>query len=135
MTDRPGTPESAGHGSVSHQPIHDVSLRTLKWCIVGYFALLILAMLAMGGLFLWMESSKAEEAPETSIFAADRILAPEPRLQVSTLDDLARLREKEEQILDSYRWVDKEAGIVGIPIDRAKELLLERGLPVKTDAP
>ena len=38
-------------------------------------------------------------------------------------------------MLTTYGWVDKNAGTVRIPIDRAKELLLERGLPVRGHAP
>jgi hypothetical protein len=36
---------------------------------------------------------------------------------------------EQEAILNSYGWVDKEAGVVRIPIERAIELTLERGLP------
>jgi len=42
---------------------------------------------------------------------------------------LAR-REKEEARLNSYAWLDKEAGVVRIPIDRAMALIAEGGLPV-----
>jgi hypothetical protein len=38
--------------------------------------------------------------------------------------------EKQDQTLASYDWVDKDKGIVRIPIDKAMELLAQRGLPV-----
>ena len=59
--------------------------------------------------------------------------APSPRLQTDPADDLARLRAAEERALGGYRWVDKERGVVQLPVDRAMELLLEEGLP-KTGA-
>ena len=34
-------------------------------------------------------------------------------------------------MLDSYGWVDKNAGVVRIPIDEAMKLTLERGLPAR----
>jgi hypothetical protein len=57
-------------------------------------------------------------------------LPPEPRLQTNPRADLAELREREDRALNTYSWVDRNAGIVRIPIDRAMSLTLERGLPV-----
>jgi DNA-binding GntR family transcriptional regulator len=37
----------------------------------------------------------------------------------------------ETAILHSYGWVDRDAGIVRIPIERAIEILAERGLPTR----
>jgi hypothetical protein len=53
------------------------------------------------------------------------------------------MRAEESRILDDYRWVDKEAGVARIPIDRAMKMILERGLltpkapaePAKTEPP
>lgn len=39
-------------------------------------------------------------------------------------------REQAETRLNNYGWVDKEAGVVRIPIDRAMALVAENGLPV-----
>jgi hypothetical protein len=50
-------------------------------------------------------------------------------LQVNAPGDLARLRAEEGATLSTYGWVDRAAGTVRIPIDRAMRLLLERGLP------
>lgn len=54
---------------------------------------------------------------------------PDPRLQEKPADDLARMRAAENQALDRYRWIDKERGVVQLPIDRAVDLLLEQGMP------
>ena len=54
---------------------------------------------------------------------------PSPRLQVIQGGDLKISREQEGALLHSYAWVDKEKGVVRIPVDRAMELLAERGLP------
>jgi hypothetical protein len=58
-----------------------------------------------------------------------RELPPEPRLQTTPYADLERLVAEQQQLLDSYGWVDEESGVVRIRIDRAMELLVERGLP------
>jgi hypothetical protein len=44
-------------------------------------------------------------------------------------DGEPELRTAEDTDLNSYGWVDRTAGIARIPIDRAMQLLLERGLP------
>ncbi len=54
---------------------------------------------------------------------------PKPRVQVKGAVDLAKLRAAEDANLDSYGWIDRNSGTVRIPIDRAMQLLLERGLP------
>jgi hypothetical protein len=54
---------------------------------------------------------------------------PKPRLEVKGPVDLAAFRAAEEADLNSYSWVDRSSGTVRIPIDRAMQLLLERGLP------
>ena len=45
--------------------------------------------------------------------------------------NLQTFREHEDEKLTTYGWIDKNTGVVRIPIDRAKDLLLERGLPVR----
>jgi|SRR5882762_1072914 len=56
---------------------------------------------------------------------------PEPRLQVAPREDLQTFRAREEAELNSYGWIDRTAGIVRLPISRAMDLVVERGLPVR----
>jgi hypothetical protein len=53
-------------------------------------------------------------------------LPPEPRLQVSPRRDLQVMRAEEDSVLGSYGWIDRQAGIVRIPIARAMELLTQQ---------
>lgn len=55
-----------------------------------------------------------------------------PQLQTSPAADLIRVRGHEDRMLDGYGWVDREAGVARIPVERAMELLVQRGLPVRT---
>lgn len=54
-----------------------------------------------------------------------------PNLQTQPFKDIYLLRKSEAEKLDSYGWVDKEGGIARIPIDRAMDVVLERGLPAR----
>ncbi|HYR46504.1 MAG TPA: hypothetical protein VER78_05820 [Thermoanaerobaculia bacterium] len=60
---------------------------------------------------------------------------PEPRLEPFPLAPGLRLRAEEDAILTTYGWVDKKAGVARIPIDRAMEILAERGLPPSKPMP
>ena len=55
-----------------------------------------------------------------------------PRLQLSAPADLQAFRTREAAELNSYGWVNQSSGIVHIPIERAMELVLEKGLPIRT---
>jgi hypothetical protein len=56
---------------------------------------------------------------------------PAPRLQTDDGNqDLADLHQREDLLLDHYSWVNQQQGKVRIPIERAMELIAQRGLPV-----
>ena len=61
-------------------------------------------------------------------------LPPEPRLQTNPRQDLIDLRTSEDALLNGYSWVDKNQGIVRIPIDEAMKLAVQRGLPARQAA-
>ena len=56
---------------------------------------------------------------------------PTPRVQTDDGNqDVADLHERENLLLEHYSWVDQQQGRVRIPIERAMELIAQRGLPV-----
>ena len=58
--------------------------------------------------------------------------APPPRLQVFPAADLKDFLAKENRELTTYGWINRTAGIVRVPIDRAMDIVLQRGLPTRT---
>jgi hypothetical protein len=54
---------------------------------------------------------------------------PAPRIEEHPADEVQQLHQQEDLILHTYGWTDKDAGIVRVPIDRAMDLALQRGLP------
>jgi hypothetical protein len=119
----------------------------------GVFAFLI--SLAVGGLLVYfvvwglydfLDARQRSHQPQQSPLAkqsdADqRIVSPEevaqfpqPRLERNERVEIRDFRLKEEQTLNSYGWVDEKAGAVHIPIERAMQLLAQRGLPTKPKA-
>jgi len=53
---------------------------------------------------------------------------PQPRLEKNERIEIDDFLLKEEQTLNSYGWVDEKAGVVRIPIERAMQLVAQRGL-------
>ena len=89
-------------------------------------------LVAVFWLFGSIRDRESAADPLLSPYAANPSPFVGPRLQPDPPADLREILAHEEQILDSYGWVDRERGVVRIPIERAMDLLLERGLPVAT---
>ncbi len=90
------------------------------------------AMLVTWLMFGYLRGHQAAVVPEYPLAAGhENRLPPEPRLQTDPRGDLQRLRAQEDRTLTTYGWVDKNAGIVRIPIDRAMALVVARGLPAR----
>ena len=66
--------------------------------------------------------------------ARERQAMVQPRLQVDAHNELREMRAAEDRMLQSYGWVDRDAGIVRIPVDRAMEILAYKGLPTRPQA-
>jgi len=56
---------------------------------------------------------------------------PTPRVQTDDGNlDVADLHAREDLLLDNYSWIDKSQGKVRIPIERAMQIIAQKGLPV-----
>jgi len=124
-------------GAERSDPRHEQStirLRPIIWFGAGLLMLSVVTFAAMTLLFDYFAARQTRVDVLPSPLADPRQLPPEPRLQVSPGSDVQRMREAEDAVLQSYRWVDREAGIVGIPIDRAVTILAEKGLPTRGEA-
>ena len=56
---------------------------------------------------------------------------PPPQLQPDPVADLNKFRGALEQQLNSYGWLDREKGLVHIPIEHAIDLVSKAGLPTR----
>jgi hypothetical protein len=109
----------------------DVRLRPFLIFGLSLATLAGLSLLAMWLLFDYLAARQTRlGVTPPPLFEAQQ-LPPEPRLQVSPQHDLQAMLAAQKAILHSYGWVDRQAGIVRIPIERAMRLLTERGLPTK----
>lgn len=118
----PPAPPGVGHEHT------DVNARPLLIAGIGLAVGIVVAAALMLGLYDVFAAREARLSPPANPLAAAAgpRLPPEPRLQVQPIKDLRELREAERMILDTYGWVDKSAGVVRIPIQRAIDLLAAR---------
>jgi hypothetical protein len=93
----------------------------------GVFGLILFTVAAM-----WLVLQRLEIREERLSEPASPLASygpqepPRPRLQTDPRADLEALRSSERAQLEGYGWVDRDAGTVRIPIDRAMSLLVER---------
>jgi len=121
--------DTAHHTARGHE-ISDAPLRPV--ILTGVVLAVIAAVVLIGsiGIFDYLERTRplGQENPMSAV----KVPVPEmPLLQEHPSIDLEQMRAQEDQILSSYGWVDRNAGVVRIPIERAMELQLQRGFPVR----
>lgn len=114
-----------------HHEHSDVNIRAILGFGAALFVVAAVVHVLIYLLFGYFDSRENAKVPAEYPLAATQghREPPEPRLQTDPRQDLADLRAKEDEVLGSYGWVDKNAGVVRIPIDAAVKLTLERGLP------
>ena len=126
------------HAPVTEPPLnHELSDADPR-PILKFLVFLVVLTLVMAGLvgFFYNYLERREAAEKTarypmSLLDAQRPLPPPPRLQTYPFQDIKELRQTEAPLLESYDWIDRNAGIVRIPIERAMDVLAQRGLPYR----
>ena len=122
------------HAGVHHEE-SDVNIGPILGFGAGLSIVAVFVFFLVWVLFTYLSSREAARVPPQYPMAAterDR-LPPEPRLQTNPRQDLSDLRAAEEQILGSYGWVDRNAGVVRIPIEEAMRIVVQKGLPTRQE--
>ena len=114
------TPNGAGHET------SEVSVRfiviSLSVLLVGTF---LVALLVIGIFRFFSYTYQTQESAKQS----QQQIPPQPRIEVEPFQQLIDVHAREEHVLSSYAWVDKQQGIVRIPIDQAIDAIAKKGLP------
>jgi hypothetical protein len=92
-------------------------------------------MAAIYGVLLFLDRREAVTTIDFPLAVGETRTPPGPQLQTRPRDEMHALRARDIETLSSYGWVNRELGVVRIPIDVAMRLTLERGLPSRADAP
>jgi hypothetical protein len=141
MGDETKHENATGHGGYERQ---DLQVSGILYFLLGLGVVTFLCILGLRGLYAFLDHrEKALQPPVnplvTNVPTDTRHIAPgypqgsfpNPKLEEDERGQLNGIRIEEEKTLYSYGWVDEKAGTVRIPIERAMDLLVQRGLPVR----
>jgi hypothetical protein len=119
----------------AHHEESDINARAILGTGAGMIVGAVVIGVVVWALFAFLSKREAGNVMTEFPLASGQAqrLPPEPRLQTDPREDLRALRQAEDDVLQSYGWIDKNTGVVRIPIDRAMQLTLERGLPVRAE--
>jgi hypothetical protein len=148
MSNEPNPENPTGNGGYERS---DIGSAGVLYFLLGIFVAGLLIFFLVDGIYSYLDKrSQAEQAPVnplvTNAPADTRHISsqyegnyekylkenfPAPQLEIDERTELNKDRLKEEQTLSTYDYLDKNAGTVRIPIDRAMDLIAQRGLPVR----
>ncbi|HTW57814.1 MAG TPA: hypothetical protein VMD99_06785 [Terriglobales bacterium] len=143
MTDEPNHATN-GHGDYERR---DIGIAGVLYFLIGLAVFMLLAHLVVTSLFHYLDQrSKAEQTPVSPMVTNAPVDTrhlptdyrdylkqnfPSPQLEVDERTQLNGIITAQEEQLSTYGYIDKQAGTVRIPIERAMELIAQRGLPVR----
>ena len=143
-------PSAADSGAGGGHQDSDLRISPIVTFLISLAVSSALVFIMIAKLFDYFESRAAKANSKTSPLAAERnVIPPQPRLQLAPvepnqaapnlqrdhpLEEWKRVKSSDETRLDSYGWVDQNTGVVRIPIEEAKKLIVQRGLPFKAQS-
>jgi hypothetical protein len=153
MTNQPNPVNPNGHGDYERQ---DIGVAGVLYFLAGLVVAGLFVYFIVIGIYSYLDKrNEAEQTPVSPLvtnaekdtrhlppdFKTDSESAdyekylekrfPVPQLETNERTELNKIRLREENTLSTYDYVDKNAGTVRIPIDRAMDLIVQRGLPVR----
>ncbi len=132
----------------------DLRAKPIVWFMVGLGAILVLVYFLMQAMYAGLnrydfaQAQKLAQNPlvktnpdpeqRRGVSKADtqdqiRQIFPDPRLEEDERGELQSVINGQEEMLHRYDYVDRSAGVVRIPIERAMQLIAQRGLPTRPE--
>jgi hypothetical protein len=129
------------HGSLDNPDTaheeSDINVRAIIGFVVVLTVIVLAVDVAMWALFKVFAHMEVKNDPIVTPLADPPLPPNQPPgptgLQTTPWADLKQFRASQNAYLHGYGWVDEPGGIARVPIEKAKEMLLKRGLPVRPD--
>ena len=147
MTNNPNPVKWSSHGAFERR---DIGISGVVWFLVGLAVAGVIIAFVVNGFYHYLESrNESQQAPlsplVTNAPTDTRHLStnykdylqqnfPNPQLEIDERTQLDQIRLTEEETLATYGWVDQKAGVIRIPIERAMDLIAQRGLPTRSQS-
>ena len=104
----------------------DTSFEPSDWNVapvaIIYIGILVLLTIAC----LALKAGYPDALPDVA--RAPRISPPGPRLVTNARSEFQRVRTGEEAQLNTYYWIDRQEGVVHIPIEQAMQKVAGKGI-------
>lgn len=123
---KPDSPVDSGAGYERTDAHVGALLKFAFWMAISMAVVLV----GMKWTFDYYARTQPLGAPASPLLAG-RELPPSPRLQARPRLELKDYCEAQQQDVNSYGWVDRASGVVRIPVGRAMDLVLARGLAAR----
>lgn len=128
------------HPRPQHEPAEfdsEIRVKAIFGVLAGLALLVALSFAGMGAFSRFLKARSVARDPEPLPIAEANQPRPRPRaaLQADPAGDMAKYAKEEEAAVSSYAWVDRSSGVAQIPVERALEIVAERGLPVPPPLP
>ena len=94
-------------------------------CLVG----VIVLFKGFGVMDHYLDKHRAEGEPGSNSLVRVQPDYQGPLLQIRPERDLHEMQHATASDLRGYGWIDRKKGIVSVPVDRAMDLVAQRGLP------
>ena len=128
---------AGGHGVAAEPDVVPAKL------VVGFAILLTITAVVAGAIvaaLFWhldrvAQKNDAAIVIESGLQRQEAVLPPAPRLQVYPVRHWTDFQTAERERLESYGWMDRTTGAVHVPIERAIDLVAERGVAPLPPAP
>jgi hypothetical protein len=104
----------------------EVSVRVIVFSLIALLIGAFLVSILVIGIFQYFHSTYR---PDQAAKETPQVIPPEPRVEERPWEQLVTVKAREDHILSSYAWVDQKQGTVRVPIDRAIDMLTQKGLP------
>jgi hypothetical protein len=116
---------------------HEINFRGIRTFVAGLAGVTLVLFGLMWGVATLLKGSlvRRDPAPPALAEARESRVPPGPNLQPNPSADMAAFRASEDLELSKWAWVDREKGAARVPVLRAMEIVLSRGLPAPPPMP
>lgn len=121
------SPESRRQG---HE-VGDARPMLVVYCAIGLFVTIFIIM----GIAAWLQHELRYKYSQPAATQYQLSFRHAPYAQTSIARDWVKIDQETKQRLETYHWVDRKAGVVAIPIERAMQLIGTEGLPSRQGRP
>jgi hypothetical protein len=112
----------------------DVPVRPLLLSLGALAIGCLIVMGVMRAMFKSFDASARARDVPGHVLAEEHQIPPPPKLEANPTAENQGDAAAERRVLESYGWIDRDAGIVRVPVERALELVLKEGLPARAKA-